>query len=218
MANGSSIIKLDKTGFPLICLGDFYISLFPVSKYQFEKFLSGFGCKGEMFTQTWYKEVLDINSRIVWWDKDAFKNTPWNLFITGLYKNEIDVFISYMGNEYQLPDVCQWKLLLDFEKEKNQQKQKIIEELSRMNAAKPSIFWVENNMFPLAEEGLWEMTIDKGRLCGIGKPWQKFQPNSWKPDDARGIMNDNDRIKYLGFRLLVSNKSKILKRPENFQL
>jgi len=104
MVCGHYIIELDKTGFPLIKRDawDFFISLFPVSKYQFESFMAEFGPHNNLYTDEWYRKILDINPRISWresWEK--IEKAPWRLFLTGALWEAIRPFLSYLGRGFR---------------------------------------------------------------------------------------------------------------------
>ena len=193
----SIYIKLDRTGFPMIGLGEVYISLFPVSKYQFE--LCNTVNPGKIrFSKKWYRSVCIDNPRVSW---KNWGETPWRLFMTGLKPEEIKKYLSALGPGYRLPSVDEWKTFLEKEVEIVTSKKEIAEELKRIKPAPPVSCWVENNLFPMMSEGVIEMVEDEGKYYALGRPWQSFLPNTWKAHQSRELYQDRKRLSFVGFRL-----------------
>lgn len=199
MECGDYSIEFDRTGFPLIRRQNwsFAISLFPVSKYQFEQFLTDNGPSQGLYTDNWYRNLLSLNPRRNWknWDE-----RPWELFITGLGRKEIAPFLSYLGNGFRLPRINEWRLLYQFS---NDIKKIITENISQLSKlaklAKPAFLWLQNGLFPLTEEGLLELTEDS-QQC-IGKPYYTFFNNLWQPDQPREV-NWEQAKRFIGFRMV----------------
>lgn len=195
----SIYIKLDRTGFPMVGLGEVYISLFPVSKYQFERFNASVNTRKGGFPKKWYRAVCRANPGISWQD---WGETPWRLFMTGLNPTEINRFLKSLGPGYRLPSVDEWKTFLDREVDVVKAKREIETELSRLKPAPPVSCWLKNNLFPMMSEGMIEMVADDdGQYRALGRPWQSFLPNTWKPHQPRGLYQDRTRLGYVGFRL-----------------
>ncbi len=180
-------ILIDKTNFPLISRKDwkFYISLFPVSKYQFEQFLSDDGLRYG-YTDSWYRQLLEISPRNVWWN---CKDKPWQLFITGLCYEHITYFFKYLGKSYRLPTIEEWKMLYNNSDEIKSISDEIKKLLLRNQQplASPVICWLENKLLPLTKEGLLEMVKDNKKIYYIGRPYQGLLPNTWQPEQIREV-------------------------------
>ncbi len=195
MRYGHYIIEYDRTGFPLIRRKEwgFFISLFPVSKYQFERFMSDAGPRGKLYTDGWYRQVLEVSQRQSW-RKAGLTKTPWKMFLTGVSLEEIIPFLRYLGKGFRLPKAEEWKKLLEHSKELKLLKNELISCLKggEISPAPPVLFWIEKGLYPLVEEGLLEMiegeegSSKNGVIC-LGKAWQGLWPNTLNPEDIKII-------------------------------
>ncbi|MEW6095867.1 MAG: hypothetical protein AB1567_04990 [bacterium] len=195
MRYGQYSIKFDRTGFPLVQKEgwNYYISLFPVSKYQFERFMAENGPKENLYTDNWYRELLELNPQGPWRMCDE---RPWELFITGLNKVEITPFLKYLGKGFRLPKIIEWRNLFNAEVEI----QKIgLKDICKEACALPVSLWLKNGLFPLTKEGLLEMVEDSSEC--IGRPHQQFLPNTWQPDETKEVNWDIGK-KFVGFRVV----------------
>lgn len=191
--------KFDRTNFPLIRMDgwDFYISLFPVSKYQFEEFMIEMGPRGGLYTDKWYREILSLNPRQTWRE---IKKNRWRLFLTGLSYAEIEPFLLFLGDDFRIPKKEEWIKLHRLSSVLRSQKELIKSKVCGV-VPEPVLFWIEEGIFPLTEEGILEMVEDNGRIRFIGKPFKEFYPNLWNPKDVRDI-NWEIAKKYVGFRVV----------------
>jgi len=132
---GDYSIEFDRTGFPLIRRRNwnYYISLFPVSKYQFERFMAENGPKGNLYTDDWYESLLEANPRGSW---EKQNGNLWELFLTGIGVDEITPFLEYMGRDFGLPEVGQWKQLLSVSTEIKELKSELTEKFSTMKTTR----------------------------------------------------------------------------------
>jgi len=199
MEFGHYSIEFDRTGFPLIQRSnwDYSISLFPVSKYQFKRFMVGYGPKGTLYTDQWYRELLRLNPRCSWrrWD-----DKPWELFITGVSNDEINPFLKYLGPEFRLPKVKEWTNLLEASGKIGE----IGEQLRNFCSGKaaPSVeCWIEEGLFPLVKEGLLEMVLSGNQQRYLGRPYQGLLPNTWTPETVRDVNWEICR-QIVGFRVV----------------
>jgi len=196
MMYGDYSLEFDRTGFPLVRRNDwnYSISLFPVSKYQFERFIVEHGPKGELYTDKWYRENLRINPRRPWF---RCEERQWELFITGLGYDEIVPFLRYLGSGFRLPKEKEWLSLL----EASGEIRKIIkfERDCPENCAPPVSLWVKKGLFSLVEEGILEM-LSESDGC-IGKPYLGLLPNTWKPGKIKNVNWDICRH-VIGFRVV----------------
>ncbi|MEN3039241.1 MAG: hypothetical protein ABDI07_08860 [Candidatus Kryptonium sp.] len=202
MECGDYFIEFDKTGFPLIRKKewDYFISLFPVSKYQFERFMIELGPQKGLYTDEWYGEILKLNPRSSW---KKITVEPWKLFLTGVTKEEIFYFLEYLGKDFSLPTVSQWRNLF-------YNSDKIVYSLKRKRfsfskMAPPARFWIKNGFFPLVKEGLLEMVIEGDKQYCIGKPWQELLPNLWRADEVKEVNWEVAR-RAVGFRVVKKLK------------
>lgn len=198
MKSGPFFFKFDKSGFPMIGIGELYISLFPVSKYQTERLRISEGSKKKKrFGKKWLKEAFDINPAVSWKD---WGETPWRLFLTGLMPEEIKSFIALFGPGFRLPTPEEWKALLELEVEIASAKDEILASMKEAKVPAPVLLWIEHGLFPLTGEGLIEIVEEKGVCRAMGRPWHSFMPNTWKPFQVREVYRDRERMGFVGFR------------------
>ena len=207
---GRFTIKLDKTGFPLIKRfdWDFYSSLLPVSKYQFEKFMVEHGAYRNLYTNAWYSQKLEKNPRASW---KSWGNEPWKLFITGLFPDEIKPFLKFLGKkQFRLPKRSEWILLHRSESDiKDWIRENMEQIVENKYIAKPAIFWIKKGLYPLVKEGLCEIIEDgkfeDGFVDCIGKPWQGLWQNTFNAVKVKKV--DFKLVSYvIGFRIVVEQK------------
>jgi len=99
-------IALDSTNFPMMYIesGKFHIHWMPVTKIQFEYFLSSGSVTS--FGSAWYEQVLDYNERVT--PGLVTANNYWQSFITGITPMEIKAFAGWLGKEYDIPTHDEW--------------------------------------------------------------------------------------------------------------
>ncbi|WP_147299768.1 formylglycine-generating enzyme family protein [Methanothermobacter defluvii] len=189
-------IVFDRTGFPLIQLDswDHSIGLFPVSKYQFERFLVD--DEGSDYTDEWYRGVLELNPRRSWRNPG---DRVWELFITGLDLDVIEDFLGYLGPEYRLPTLDEWKALLELS-EGIAEVSPALKMICNGRSPEPVLHWLEAGLCPLMREGIFE------RIHGIenrvaGKPFHGLLPNTWAPEELKEVKMDMVQG-MIGFRVV----------------
>lgn len=204
MRCGDYFIKSDRTGFPLIGRENwnFYISLFPVSKYQFERFMADSGPRkisnnSLIYTDNWYHNILKLNPRSSW---KQYEDKQWQLFITGITREEISPFLKYLGKDFRLPEEKEWIALF----EHSAKIREVIETSKRLftQLSPPASLWIEKGLYPLVEEGLLEFLSDGN--C-IGKPFYGLLPNTYNPRDVRQVNWELSK-KVVGFRVVKEGK------------
>lgn len=101
-----SDIELDKTGFPMVWIDeiDAYIHWLPVTKVQFEYFLCDF--PSPQFNESWYDDILVLNQRVS--PKRAKENNYWQLLLTGIRPDEVQLFAEWCGDDYEIPTLDEW--------------------------------------------------------------------------------------------------------------
>ena len=98
----------DRTGFPLIVIKALQldVQLFPVTKHQFEIFLS----EPNQFDDTWYESVLDLNPRWQGLPGDRVEQ----MFLTGILPTEAVKFAAWLGEGYRLPNFREWSTIYEY--------------------------------------------------------------------------------------------------------
>ncbi len=100
----------DRLGFPLFRIEplDFWVQAFPVTKYQFETFLTETHFMGDAE----YSSALSCNPRIT--IQEASASNFEGLFITGINWGEVNGFRDWMNAKnagYLFPTMSNWKLV-----------------------------------------------------------------------------------------------------------
>lgn len=201
-------LYFDRMGFPFVRLDrlSLSVSLLPVTKVQFERFIA----QPNSFGDAWYEEILQINPRLSWRRPDAGRRE--GLFITGVLQSEAIAYASWAGTGFDLPSLKEWRLIFQsmtrarlaknslrgLEGEKVHPAARAIVELI-VRQAQPRT-WSE---LTLMEGGVIEWLRDGPVFGGFGKPRPQFLPNVFNPlyDDPRVPLHD-DRSPYFGFRLV----------------
>lgn len=100
------IIKIDKMGFPMIKVESIkaYIHFYPVTKIQFEYFLTSMTAAD--FDETWYNEILQMNPRVS--PSQLNEDNYWQAFITGVLPKEAKRFAEWCGQNFAIPTLKQW--------------------------------------------------------------------------------------------------------------
>ena len=181
---------MDRTGWP------FAIGLFPVGKYQSERFLAA---QGKRYQDAWYRELLAVNPRCGWRD---WGEKPWELFITGLNDAARDDFFRFLGVGYRLPTADEWRALLEASDEVREIRDELLEAIP--DASPQVLHWLREGLYPLARAGLLEQVTDGGRVRCMGRPWwpkPAFFSNTWTPGDARDV-NWMQARRLVGFRVV----------------
>lgn len=206
----------DKTGFPLIEIKkmNLFVHALPVTKIQFEKFISDSNTTD--FTDLWYENILKSNPRGSY-RKFTDKNY-WNLFMTGIYPEEADKFAEYLGRDYRIPTIGEWREIYRYFNEDFRPVNSAVL-LSEVKTDK--ILSILEGIKKLLGKDLFSMTLmRKGiaewvkekdeRYVGIGKVDPNFWPNALDPmyDVIKpiGEGEKRERIDYIGCRLVKDIK------------
>lgn len=198
-------LTLEKTGFPMAVVtdvGDFH--LWPVTKYQFEQFMS----ESDKYDDKWYHSILSLNQPIPY---NSFSEKNYErLFMTGILPAEAIDFARWLGDHFDLPTGEEWK---KFYCAINNEVDIF---LSPYGLSTPAITIREKMAgfqrtplkYSFLQEGIVEWVKEKkdkeyNRFAGRGAPRASFFPNTWNPlDDSIQVININQRIFYFGFRLI----------------
>ncbi len=196
--------EVDASGYPLIFIKplDAYVHLFPVTKPQFEKFISSGRKPG--FGDEWYTEVLELNPRVSYRTMDI--SSPDGLFMTGVTINEASDFCLWLGRGYGLLTADDWTICSNWFA--TQAAFSLSDDLRKRLSPDAAALWdlVETQWLhrestlqdlSLMTNGILEWVVERpGRYCGVGQPASsKFQRRAGDPVRPLG------RLKNLGFRL-----------------
>ena len=201
MASMPFTLIFDNTGFPMIKHEEwnFFISVFPVSKYQFERFLVETMPEGELFTDSWYRHLIAKNPRCGWY---SFRDEPWRLFLSCLDDNAMMRFMRFCGKDCRLPEAAEWRKLRECSSQILEQRENLLELCAKAPA--PVMHWLMQGLFPLTEEGMLEYVLDRGKIRTIGRPFYRFHPTLWRPDVVRDIDRKSRLGSLLGFRMAMT--------------
>lgn len=191
-------IVIDKTGFPLIKIGNLgSVHLWPVTNVQFERFI----CETNRFEDTWYDSILKLNPRVSYkyFDKQNYEG----LFVTGVTPQEALGFARWLGEGFELPTVDEWRRFYRMLSDES------IPEMptSGLSTSAYSI-WLKlkgflkgPRKFALVQDGIVEWAKKGDKHIGLGAPRSSFHPNAFDPlnDEVTPLQ---ERVFYFGFRLI----------------
>ena len=213
----------DRTEFPWLKLSELNIdvSLLPVTKPQFERFLAEpYTIKPEKFSNAWYQKVLDLNPRISWHQFSLHEREK--IFLTGIQPDEALAYLQWLGIEYDLPTVNEWrkidrllatlKIPTDFPELLNtvgasQVARRILIQLFKQ--LKPDTW----GKLALMREGVLEWVRKSNNLqkfVGLGKPRWEFYQTLYDPQQKFVEPLHHEGLRYFGFRPIrrpLSNKN-----------
>jgi hypothetical protein len=201
-------IHIDKSGFPLVSRQGwpFFISLFPVSKFQFEQFLAAVGTHHGKYTDSWYRELIRLNPRCAW---HQMREKPWQLYLTGLKLDDIQDFLKFLGSGYRLPEDDEWRALHGAANDLLSEKNSLMEAITQYGQSAPPVTqWMQNNLFPVTGKGVLERIIDGGKNRFIGRPHPSLHGNNWNPVDTRDMDNRQAIHKLAGFRVVLPKQNR----------
>jgi len=155
-------LRTDSQGFPMVWMSEvgIYVHCFPITKVQFEAFLSD-GVDGH-FHGSWYAEATVANPRIATAGIDA--SNYWHALMTGVTPGEAWRFARWAGAGYRLPLDGEWDRIL---------------QAARPLTGADSSFW-EAVMAGTSERSrrlvsrLWEAA--KEAAAGLNRPWAARLP------------------------------------------
>lgn len=199
----------DRTGFPLIRLPrvGVEVHLLPVTKIQFEMFLA----EPNAFGDDWYSEVLKINPRCSY--RDVAEDQREQLFISGIFAEEVLDFARWLGPRFDLPTVDLWRKIYKELREANPALEPI-----NTNDAPRAAHIIQQLSTQLNTNRLFDLSLMTGGFAewaqggrqnpwvGLGSPRPEFYQNCWNPlqDDSlfKPIKRQiGVRLPYLGCRL-----------------
>jgi hypothetical protein len=200
-------ISIDKTGFPLLLHTDlpFEFSLWPVTKWQFEWFMSD----ANQFGDAWYEPLLNLNPRVS--PPGINERNYEGVFLTGILPSEAILFAKWLGDDFDLPTQAEWQKIYS-----SLRQQRVTWSLPPSLCKPAARLWSflkirkarQPLQFSLMEEGIVEWVKCNGKCVGLGAPRKDFQPNAWDPArEAIPTIGKEERIAFFGFRVVrrVSN-------------
>ena len=207
----------DPSGFPLIAVAEsgLEVHLLPVTKVQFERFLA----EPNAFGDTWYEQILPGNPRIP--PHGLTTENREGLFLSGVLPGEALAFARWLGEDYDLPPVQEWRAAYAA----LQGAPLYLPPLLSQCPARPVGPILEGLVAQLCPSSLLDLSLMRGGLvewvrqdsgwAGLGSPRPAFQPNLWDPlaETVRPI-RPGERVPYFGFRL-VRRTTKIIERPDH---
>lgn len=202
--------QVDNSGYPLVFVEPLgaYVQLFPVTKPQFEKFISADARR--QYGDKWYEDVITLNPRASY--RSSYVPAREQLFMTGVTSGEALAFGRWLGRNYSLLTAEEWSICNRWFGEQT------------APAAPPDLhnrlsrdalgIWelveaqcLEQNWPPtlrelsLMTQGILEWVVEhSGRYCGLGDPASsKSQRSAAHPVYPIG----RGRHRGIGFRLCM---------------
>ncbi len=199
--------SIDRSGFPLVFVEPLQIwaHLFPVFKPQFEAYLSNQNNLGD----SWYQALLELNPRLSYNNRD-YSNYE-KLILTGIFPEEIQAFSQWLGPEYSLPTVEEWR---NIHKWFNHQPP----ELPPHELVKEGLSYSAERIWEgligeisptsmldlsLMNQGVIEW-LRSPEWTGLGRTRPSFRPKLTDPltDEPTKPIRHDVRLRYFGFRLI----------------
>lgn len=200
--------SLDPTGFPLVRIpgADFEVQLLPVAKVQFERFLAEPNSYGDI----WYEQVLAVHGRASY--RSFSDEDRERIFLGGIWPQEAVAFARWLGPEYDLPTVAQWRQACQYLSREPAASFTVPAPAASARAGPPEVLtrrlWEQLQPGRLLElslmiGGLVEWVRHGKAFCGLGAPRSEFYPSLYNPlaDEVHPLRLDQ-RLKYFGFRLV----------------
>jgi hypothetical protein len=213
-------LSCDALGFPRIKIlrskksaaARFWLSMFPVTKMQYESFLAEPDSLGDL----WYEQILAANERRSLTSPDGDLE---GIFVTGIFPQELKVFVEWLRRNGEpncdIPTAEEWREAYRYLKGAewapesmhwDGEVSNVAEKLIRACFRKNPISWLEAT---LMIDGLTEWvreTHEKStEYCGLGRPRAGFFPSTSDPLNEcfrPTAAGRNDRMKYVGARLM----------------
>ena len=213
---------VDNTGFPMVWAEPIgaYIHWLPVTKIQFEYFLSD--TTDPTFDAAWYDRLLALNPRSSAGDLRA--GNYWNALLSGVRPAEAQQYARWCGEEFSLPTLAQWFGAYRWLRELEPLSGAEIELLPcRTERGRAVLRQMENaagaamQQARLARMRADQMLLrygvmewiehpnDRYRWGGMGETLPAFHGQLFTPDSgvpARPSRPETDRLEHYGFRLV----------------
>jgi hypothetical protein len=201
----------DKTGFPLISSNGQAWSLLPVTKVQFERYLSDAGG----LSSSWYQQILSLSPRCSF--RDFSNKTREGLFMTAVTFEEANQFAVWLNPSARLPRSLEWQ---GFAKElkavpfskavADRLLQSSLHVSAQTLVARLISFVKPSTLADLAliRNGVIEWVESRPEPGGLGAPRQSFFKNTYDPYHDVPLRHfRSERSPYYGFRILVDEEA-----------
>ncbi len=199
------LVTTDRTGFPLVVVEDAAVEvhLLPITKLQFH----GFVASPTLVNETRYQEMLALNPAV---SPEAFTaENRERLFATGILPEEAIAFARWLGEDFDLPTVREWRAIMAaLRREPTPRRNLLVDTVE--GPARVILKKFEDQLhvrslldYSLMRGGLVEWVRDGKELVGLGIPRPEFHANLWDPlvNKIRPI-DINTRVPYFGLRLV----------------
>lgn len=202
----------DRTGFPVVTIEELTLSLLPVTKLQFERFL----CEPCGLSSSWYRQLLMLNPRAScrgFADKERE-----GLFMTGITPEEATAFLSWLDPNARLPQEKEWKRFARLLQQVRFTRE--TEEVLLGSGINPSVgellkrliaFLKPSHLGELAliRNGVMEWVTTRSSPGGLGGPRPSFFRNTFDPYNDVPLRHFADeRSPYYGFRVLMDQEGR----------
>lgn len=211
----------DPVGFPMLQVEPgFYLHWLPITKIQFEYFLSD--TYDRSFDIRWYEEILRLNPRVT--PAKILPSNYWNAFLSGVLPAEAQRFAFWCGDGFRLPSVKEWaqayRILnsqpaLDLESSglMNDLSPRLRELILRTEDASSEAARRMGYVRCLADQllmrlGFLEWVKAEGHWGAMGEPYPELCGNLAEPERGEPVYPnrpDTVRLPCLGFRLAFVN-------------
>jgi hypothetical protein len=202
---------VDATGYPLVFVEPLkaYVQLFPITKPQFEKFISS-GARRE-YGDEWYDVINALNPRASYCNRDVPAREQ--LFMTGLTPVESETFGRWLGRSYALLTAQEWSACYNWfgEQAAPTVPLDLYDRLSRDALGIWEMVqdqWLEQSRPPtlrelsLMTQGILEWVVEQpGRHCGLGDPVSSQSQR--RPEHPVHPIGES-RLRNIGFRLCTT--------------
>jgi hypothetical protein len=214
--------KADPTGFPMVWVDviEAYVHWLPVTKIQFETFLCA--APDNHFDEDWYKEVCRMNERL---SPGAIRSSNyWRAFLTGITPSEVQRFVRWCGEGYNIPTLEQWIEMYRSLKDLPPEPPEIIKSmpglntrasllLTKINEAARAACEAGDYRRGLAEQMLMRLGAMEWVRCrnqrsewgGMGSTHPDFHGSLFNPDLGQPsipVNAESKRLHHYGFRLV----------------
>jgi hypothetical protein len=199
------LITTDRTNFPLVVVEDAAVEvhLLPITKVQFNGFVSA----PAVMTKERYQEMLAANPSTT--PEEFTGKNREQLFITGIRPEEAIAFARWLGEDFDLPTVKEWRnIMAALRREPPPRRNSLLDVVE--GPARAILEKLEAQLhirsmldYSLMRGGLVEWVRHDEALVGLGVPRPEFHPNLWEPlvDEIKPIDID-ERVPYFGCRLV----------------
>jgi hypothetical protein len=218
--SGSSglTLRADCDGFPWLELPPLrlQVALWPLTKYQLERYLADPPPDSPVYGDEWYEALLRLNERVSV-DRLTLEQRE-RAFATGLEPDEALLLAKRFGPSCDLPTVSEWRAIerlvnqLPFDaRQLGCLRAKPFAPVAARLAARlwhcePATHW---GQFMLLRGGVIEWVCDRNSFVGLGKPRPVFVANTLDPQRQEFRRTITGRIRGMGARFICRVRTTI---------